>query len=140
MARITDGEPLLFDNPCNGSMKKDYSDAHHMRLCRVHGDFEYGNEDRLGRIVKEVKHRVLICKKEIFNIGELLVEAKKIVGHGNFKKWIADTFDFSYETANNFMNVYNACLANPSLVGTIKASVLYQISSPGFPPDLREHL
>ena len=120
-------------------MKQDYDRATYLRLVRIHS-YPYGHEARLPDIVEEIYYRVRITKKEIFNIGELLVEAKQIVGHGNFKKWIADYFDFSYETAKNFMNVYAACLAEPDVVTTMKASVLYRISAPGFPEDLREYI
>jgi hypothetical protein len=117
-----------------------YKSATLCRLDRFHGSYAYGAEERMGQIIKEIKYRVKICKKEIFEIGALLTEAKQIVGHGKFKPWIEDNFDFSYETANNFMNVYKTCLANPNLVTSLKASVLYQIASPGFPTDLRQYI
>lgn len=120
------------------TLKRDYESVHRLRMQRIHANYEYGNEKRLDRIVQEVRHRIRICKKEIYEIGCLLVEAKVIIGHGPFQQWIRDTFDFSYETAVNFMNVYKACLAVPALVTTMKASVLYQIAAPGFPADLRE--
>jgi Protein of unknown function (DUF3102) len=38
--------------------------------------------------------------------GDALNEAKKIVGHGRFQKWVADNFpEFSYRTALNYMKV-----------------------------------
>jgi hypothetical protein len=138
--RDPDRDNLLLELPELGSMKQDYKKAYRMALWRLHADEEYGHEDRLGRIVANIKQRTVIIKKEIFHIGELLTEAKQIVGHGNFKQWVADTFDFSYETANNCMNVYKACLGHPEIVTTIKASVLYKIAAPGFPTDLREYI
>jgi hypothetical protein len=129
-------ESLLINEPENGALNQYYELANRLRTSRVHG----WQKTRLDDIVLEVKTRVKICKREIYFIGELLVEAKKIVGHGNFKNWIAETFEFSYETANNYMNVYNACLGNPFYADSIKASVLYQIAAPSFPKDLREHL
>lgn len=61
--------------------------------------------------------------------------------HGEFKDWIrGQKFDFSYQTANNFMKVYRTCLGSPHLVQTIPASILYQIDSTHFPRDLREFL
>jgi hypothetical protein len=118
--------------------KNDYDEITRLRLVRLHRPA--GVEERLNEIVNEIKLRVRIGAKEIYFVGELLTEAKKIVGHGNFQPWIADTFEFSYDTAKNFMNVYNACLGNPEIVETMKPSVLYQIAAPGFPADLREHI
>ena len=65
---------------------------------------------------------------------------KVILGHGRFIKWHRANFDFSYPTANNFMNVYKHCIGYPELVQTIKPSVLYKIASSKFPKDLREFL
>jgi Protein of unknown function (DUF3102) len=91
--------------------------------------------------VDEIRTRVGSTKQQIFEIGRLLTQAKGIVGHGKFKKWIKkQKFDFSYQTANNFMNVYHYCLENPAIVLSIRASVLYKIASPKFPKDLRDHL
>jgi hypothetical protein len=117
-----------------------YRYASRCRKGRFHGPYAYGTEKRIKYIVEEIKYRVKICKKEMFEIGGLLTEAKQIVGHGKFKQFIEDNFDFSYETANNFMNVYKTCLASPQIVTSLKASVLYQIAAPGFPADLRQYI
>jgi hypothetical protein len=96
--------------------------------------------NRIGLIIEEIYRRASNIKREMLEIGRLLTEAKEIVGHGNFKKWIEEIFDFSYQTANNLMNVYRYCGGRPEIITTVKASVLYQISAPKFPKDLREHL
>jgi hypothetical protein len=38
-------------------------------------------------------------------IGDLLNEAKEIVGHGNFMNWVDQNCPFSHPTANNYMFV-----------------------------------
>lgn len=99
------------------------------------------SDKQLPLIVDEIRARVGSTKRQAFEIGRLLTKAKAIVGHGKFKDWIKNQkFDFGYQTANNFMNVYRYCLENPALVQSIKASVLYRIASPKFPEDLRRHL
>jgi len=98
------------------------------------------DEDQLPQITYEIRNITTNMKTEIYRIGELLVQAKKILEHGEFKKWIKANFEFSYQKAHNFMNVYRHCLGRPELVKTIKASLLYKITSPGFPEDLREHI
>jgi hypothetical protein len=98
------------------------------------------NPQQLALITDQIHEIAKTFKRDIYKIGKLLTEAKELVGHGNFKKYIKDNFDFSYPTANNLMNVYNQCLPWPSMVETIPSTVLYAISSPNFPPDLRELL
>jgi hypothetical protein len=101
---------------------------------------EPDNPQQLPLIIDEIKARAGNLKGHIFEIGKLLFEAKKLVGHGKFKKWIEDHFEFSYQTANNFMNVYDNCLHLRPLVKLLDLSVLYQIASPKCPDDLRDLL
>jgi hypothetical protein len=99
-------------------------------------------EKQLEGIRKEIKIRVRITKNEIFKIGELLIYAKKICqqeGKG-FQEWIDKNLDFSYETANNFMNVYEQCFGQRFIAMKVKPSILYRISAPNFPDELREYL
>lgn len=97
-------------------------------------------KDFLDLLADEIKCRVKITQSEIFKIGEILVLAKKICQQNNlgFKDWIKDTFDFSYETANNFMNVYTHCFGFRHIALKMKPSLLYKVSSPSFPDELRE--
>lgn len=93
----------------------------------------------LEGIAEEIRVRVKITKNEIFTIGGLLLEAKQLT-RGEFQKWIEENLDFSYETALNFMQVYQCCFGHREVLREVKASVLYRISAPGFPEELREHL
>lgn len=97
-------------------------------------------DDKLPLIVNKIRKITSSVKLEIYQIGKLLVEAKDIIKHGDFQKWIEDHFEFSHQAAVNFMNVYRCCLGRPDVVKTIKTSLLYQITAPGFPKDLREHI
>lgn len=101
---------------------------------------EKDKKDYLFRIATEVRSKIHNIKREMFSIGALLCEAKEYLQHGEFTKWVEDNFDFSYATAFNFMNVYKACLDNPEIINTVKASVLYEIASPKFPNDLRQFI
>lgn len=98
------------------------------------------DQEQLPQICKDILDITTNMKTDIYRIGELLVKAKKILKHGGFTEWIDTNFEFSSQQANNFMNVYRHCLGRPELVKTIKASLLYQITSPGFPEDLRKHI
>lgn len=103
--------------------------------------FEMGDQS-LEHLRDEIKTRIKISQQEIFKIGELLTQAKKLCRQEtiHFKKWINDNFEFSYETANNFMNVFKYCFGLREFVFKIPISVLYKVCSPSFPDELRGFL
>ncbi len=103
---------------------------------------EYSPGEKLRHLSKEINIRVKIQAHEIFKIGYLLLIAKKICQEQNirFKLWISLSFHFSYETAVNMMNVYLQCMGHHELAENIPPSILYKISAPSFPSELREFL
>jgi hypothetical protein len=56
----------------------------------------------LGRIQMDFE---TACERRV-EIGEYLVRAKELVGHGNWKSWIEQNFAWTERTALNFMNAY----------------------------------
>lgn len=101
--------------------------------------FESGDQS-LEHLRDEIRTRIKISQQEIFKIGELLTQAKKLCRQDgiSFKNWINDNFEFSYETANNFMNVYKYCFGLHEFVFKIPISILYKVCSPSFPDELRD--
>jgi len=87
----------------------------------------------LDWIAREIHIRLRIAKNEIFKIGELLVNAKTLCQQQSiaFKDWISDNFDFSYETAHNFMLVYKNCFAVRNLALKIPVSSNRKSSASG---------
>lgn len=68
------------------------------------------SERDLGVIENEIKYywrkgqaAVLEC---VIEIGRRLCEAKGMIGHGGWGKWIEDNFEFSHSSANSFMKLY----------------------------------
>ena len=55
-------------------------------------------------VIKEHAAKVMISSA--IEIGKRLVEAKSIVGHGNWGSWLAEKVDYSQSTANNMMKLY----------------------------------
>lgn len=111
----------------------------------IKGAFELDGlepEKQLKLIIEEIQIRIKITKQEIFIIGELLCMAKRVCLQATigFQDWIKDNFDFSYETAKNFMNVHKQCMGFREMAIHIPTSILYKISEPSFPEELREHL
>lgn len=48
-------------------------------------------------------------------IGKRLTEAKQLVPHGEWGKWLKEQVDFEKSTANNLMNIYEEYGKNPNL-------------------------
>jgi hypothetical protein len=110
-------------------------------VLKLERDRLYGTA-KLNDIAAEIKARIKITQNEIFQIGELLITAKTVCQRDKlkFQEWIEDNFTFSYETANNFMNVVEKCFGNRTLAMRVPISILYRISRSSFPQELREYL
>lgn len=55
-------------------------------------------------VIKEHAAKVMISSA--IEIGKRLVEAKSMVEHGQWGKWLAEKVDYSQSTANNMMKLY----------------------------------
>ena len=108
----------------------------------LHSNFlkEINKEEHLDSITEELKARSQGFKFQIYEMGKLLCEARKILPHGQFQPWLDDSFEFCYRTAANFMKVYQVCMGHPEVVKYFNPSCLYVITKPSFPKDLREAL
>jgi hypothetical protein len=62
--------------------------------------------EQLGQSIREKHASMLRAFKAsvvtAIEVGELLVEAKKRVGHGNFEGWVKDHCGFSYRSARRY--------------------------------------
>ncbi len=108
----------------------------------LHSNFlkEINKEEHLDSITEELQARCKGFKYQIYEMGKLLCETKKILPHGKFQPWINDNFEFCYRTAVNFMKVYQVCMGHPEVVKYFNPSCVYIICRTGFPPDLRQAL
>jgi hypothetical protein len=79
--------------------------------------------------------------ENVISIGEHLTECRRIVGHG-FRAWLKREFNWTYKTADNFMNVHK-------LVGSrcenfshlsLPVSSLYLLAAPSTPAKAREEI
>lgn len=59
--------------------------------------------NEIKMITAQTKQMVLFSTIEI---GRRLVEAKKLVKHGQWGKWLEERVNFTQRTANNFMKIY----------------------------------
>ncbi len=69
---------------------------------------ELVNVGELRQIESDIKERKVTIAVSILEIGDLLIRAKEIVGHGNFRTWLDNNVEMSYRTANNCMRAARA--------------------------------
>src|SRR5690625_1751496 len=55
--------------------------------------------------IKEQTRQMLLHNS--IEIGKRLVEAKAILPHGEWGKWLEESVDYSQSTANNLMKIYD---------------------------------
>lgn len=79
-------------------------------------------EERKGETVKAVRNLDTIAGEintikqqarsyitnSCIEIGARLTEAKRLIGHGNWSKWLEESVDYSERTAQNLMKIYRA--------------------------------
>lgn len=84
-------------------------------------------------IAAEINHikqetRILVLNNSI-EIGRRLVEAKSLVEHGQWSKWLKESVDYSQRTAQNLMRVFDEYGANQiDLFGSPKAQAFADLS------------
>ena len=96
-----------------------------------------------GSVLDEINLRLVSMRKQVYEIGGLLIDVKRVLGEGwemKFGEWVGYNLPFSHRTANNYMNVYKVCMGTPELADMFKSSILYTIASEKFPDELRQEL
>lgn len=68
----------------------------------------------------------------IADIGRRLIECKRILGHGNWGRWLATEFEWTQQTAERFMSVAKTMADNPQIV-EFRPSAIYALQSAGQP-------
>lgn len=98
----------------------------------------------LSQIADRVRGRYARAQRdyhEIANdIGRELLAAKSLLPHGDFLRWLSHEFDFSVQTAHNFMNYADAFPGQISNVRNLPISTAYQIAKPTTPASVRERV
>lgn len=104
--------------------------------------FDYAALDTETRIVvqqhaSEIKSLMRRTATDIINIGQLLIEVKQQLGHGNFRNWLKSEFNWSVSAATKFVQVavHFKCVNFTHL--NITASALYLLAAPSTPEQAR---
>lgn len=100
--------------------------------------FDYAALNLETRIVvqqrtSEIKSLMRHTASDIFDIGQKLTEVKAQFGHGYFRDWLKTEFDWSFWTANKYMQVADKfkCVNFSHL--DIAISALYELAAPSTP-------
>ena len=60
---------------------------------------------KLEEIAASIRARQTNIAENIIGIGYDLIEAKAMLKHGEFGRWLADNFSMTQQTAGNYMRV-----------------------------------
>ncbi len=77
--------------------------------------------------------------ESIFEIGQRLIVVKERLGHGRFGSWLETEFEWSQDTASNFINVAKKFGKFPNFSEfDMAASALYMLAAPSTPDAARD--
>lgn len=93
----------------------------------------------LDLIIDEIRLRTSVAGEQVFYIGQLLYEAKQLLPHGSYEKWIERYLpNISLSTAKNFRDVYETFALSPNSIRHLQKSILYFLSSDKCNEQLKE--
>lgn len=101
-------------------------------------DFQYRQLNSKTRAIvwqrtAEIKSLIRLTAENIIAIGQKLVEVKNQLEHGNFQTWLRSEFEWSEQTARQFMQVYrwSQTIENKNFVfSNLATSALYLLAAP----------
>ena len=110
--------------------------------------FKYANLDEHTRNIiwqytSEIKDLMRLTAENIISIGQKLTQVKLQLGHGSFQQWLKSEFEWSEQTARQFMQVYrwSETIENRNFVfSQLGTSALYLLAAPSTPPEAREEV
>lgn len=62
-------------------------------------------QEAIQSITLKLRQKLSEASHNLVESGDLLLRAKKLLGHGNFQPWLRENFSMSIKTANRFMSV-----------------------------------
>ncbi len=86
---------------------------------------------------ERIRLRMTRAVEDIISAGRDLADQKKVLGHGNFLKWIEAEFSLSQQTASNMMRVASQFGDKLPSIGNLGATALYLLASDSTPEPVR---
>ena len=91
----------------------------------------------------EIKSLIRLTAENIIAIGQKLIEVKSQLEHGSFQSWLRAEFEWSEQTARQFMQVYrwSETVKNKNFVfSQLSTSALYLLAAPSTSPQARKEI
>jgi hypothetical protein len=106
-------------------------------------DFSYDVLDAETRVVvqqktTEIRDRMRTSVESIIGIGQRLIDVKARLPHGDFGLWLNTEFQWSQDTAHNYMRVAETYGDNPIASEFAAAAALYALAAPSTPQAARD--
>lgn len=95
-------------------------------------------EKKLKTITARLQSNLQDTVKYLVEIGQDLIAAKELVGHGQFEKWLANNFDLSDQTARRFIHVSEALGERIDDIKNLSLSCVYLLAAPSTPNNVRD--
>jgi hypothetical protein len=100
---------------------------------------ESGNDAACREHAEAIRTLVKRAAADIVEIGRRLIAVKALLAHGEWLPWLKREFDWSEQTARNFMNVAEAFkIQNGVLDLPIDLGALYALARPSTPEPARQ--
>jgi hypothetical protein len=97
------------------------------------------NARTLARHATEIRRLGKQVVSDVIEIGRLLVESKELVGHGNWLSWLEREFQWTDDTALNYMRVHElAKNRNFRDLSNIPLSGLFLLAAPSTPETAKQ--
>ncbi len=109
----------------------------------VHGGKRGLSESEQAELVSlatRVRERLQRSASDILAIGEDLIRAKALLGHGRFGAWLDAEFSLSRRSAEQFMAAARRFGAKNEVVAHLPAGAVLELSAPSVPDELVERV
>ncbi|MEX2410302.1 MAG: DUF3102 domain-containing protein [Candidatus Paceibacterota bacterium] len=101
-------------------------------------DLGQSEKFQITRIEHNIQSCIINIKKDSFEIGKLLHQAKSILPHGSFEQWIKKTFgdDLPYSTAYLYMRIYETFKHRAGIIQNIPIKHLVFLTQKKLPEEV----
>jgi hypothetical protein len=97
------------------------------------------NARSLARYANEIRTLRKRASSDIVEIGRMLIESKKLAGHGNWLSWLEREFQWTADTALNYMRVHDLVKnRNFRDLSNIPVSGLFLLAAPSTPEGAKQ--
>jgi hypothetical protein len=97
------------------------------------------NARTLARCANDIRSLRKRVSSDIVEIGRMLIESKKLAGHGNWLSWLEREFQWTDDTALNYMRVYELVKSrNFRDLSNIPISGLFLLGAPSTPEGAKQ--